>query len=399
MVHLIFKSGENTMRPIFYSGDDLYYRKITFGQVKTNDIVIINKDRRIIAHRVIYKNSRYIVTKGDSNLKSDGKIYPGNLTARVVKIKRDRNIFRPEDIYLSQSTVYFNEIVRIKKEFEEKGIDFVFLKGLPLHLYIEKSHPKRLYFDCDVLIKENDYSNAEKILLGHGYKQADSRRKKNPFEITYNKIINGFMVSFDLHLKAVFTMTRLDRINALYPQKLIDQLTSDMLRTKRPIKIYGESFFILNSQYLIIYLALHFFHHGFRGAFRLELLAKIISLTARNKYLWFGLTDKILKYHLQNFVYPVFVLLIKYYKTPIPKRFLVSVQSLSFLPKYLSSRIYNRGDIFDDIPLAKSLINRFMNLFFLSPSPVWKKLQVMLYPRVLYMIFWTLWKRQSANIS
>ena len=43
--------------------------------------------------------------------------------------------------------------------------------------------------------------------------------KDKESELAYYKIINGFMVTFDLHLEVVFMMTQLGRLEALYPQK------------------------------------------------------------------------------------------------------------------------------------------------------------------------------------
>jgi len=67
-------------------------------------------------------------------LESDGKIHPQQIIRKVYQVKRDGRIFDPESLYLLQSTLYFQEIVKIKKAFEREGIGFVFLKGLPLHI-------------------------------------------------------------------------------------------------------------------------------------------------------------------------------------------------------------------------------------------------------------------------
>ena len=100
--------------------------------------------------------------------------------------------------------------------------------------------------------------------------------KDKESELAYYKIINGFMVTFDLHLEVVFMMTQLGRLEALYPQHLIDELTSEFLKGKRKIIIHGSRFSILSSIHLVLYLALHFFHHNYRGAFRLDFLDKVI---------------------------------------------------------------------------------------------------------------------------
>jgi len=72
-------------------------------------------------------------------------------------------------------------------------------------------------------------------------------------------------------------------LESLYPQVFIDRLTDKFLKNKRIVKIQNESFPILSNGNLILYLALHFFHHNFRGTFRLEFLHKI--MVEEKKYL------------------------------------------------------------------------------------------------------------------
>lgn len=387
------KSEGVSMRPILNSEDIIYYEKIIFKKVKTNDIVFIKKNQKLFTHRVIYKNDKYLITKGDNNLESDGQIRPQNLIAKAYQIKRNDQILDLENIYLVQSTLYFQEIVKIKKAFEKEKIDFVFLKGLPIHLYYEKTHPRRIYLDCDVLIAKKHFDQGEGILIQSGYKKTDSslsktqkNLKNKDIECAYYKIINGFQVVFDIHLEAAFMMTQLGKLEALYPQKLIDQLTDKLLRTKIRVQINGEYFFILNTSYLILYLALHFFHHNFQGAFRLEFINHVISMSfraqSRNLFVFTELLKIIQKYRLQNFVYPTFFLLNKYYHSP-------KLYNFSTF-KHLN---LNKMNIFDDEPRIKSGINRFKNLFLLSPNNIFVKLLIVLNLQVIYSIAWSLRKK------
>lgn len=77
------------------------------------------------------------------------------------------------------------EADKIRKEFSENGIDFMFLKG---------SHLKKLYplpelrfmADMDVLVRLNDVEKAKEILLSHGFEQKMDNGKdivltKKPF--------------------------------------------------------------------------------------------------------------------------------------------------------------------------------------------------------------------------
>ena len=171
---LPLKSTGESMLPILYENDVVYFKKITFSEIKVNDLIVFKKKNQLITHRVIYKTKNYLITKGDNNLNSDGKIYPKQILGKVYQIKRNGQIFKPETIYLIQSTHYFSEIVKIKNQFDKEKINYVFLKGLPLHLYFEGTHPKRLYADCDVLVDKRDFDKAEKILFSFGYQKADT---------------------------------------------------------------------------------------------------------------------------------------------------------------------------------------------------------------------------------
>lgn len=230
--------GES-MIPLLYPQDKVYLQSVVFSAIKVNDIVAFKKNGQLICHRVIYKGKNYLIAKGDNGFQIDGKIKPKNILGKIEEVKRGGKIFNLNFLYLIQSTLYFQEIVKIKNELDRKKINYVFLKGLPLHLYYEGDHPKRLYADCDVLVNKNNFIAAEKILLNKGYQKAQTaltkthqQLKEKEIENAYVKTIGGFPVVFDLHLEVVFMMTQLGKLNALYPQSLIDQLTNEFLKTK-----------------------------------------------------------------------------------------------------------------------------------------------------------------------
>jgi signal peptidase I len=396
---LPLKSTGQSMLPILRPNDIVYFKKTPFLKIKVNDLIIFKKKNQLITHRVIYKTKKYLITKGDNNPNCDGKIYPKQILGKVYQIKRNGQIFKPETFYLIQSTHYFSEIIKIKKEFDKENINYVFLKGLPLHLYFEGTHPKRLYADCDVLIDKKDFQKAEKILFSFGYQKANtslsSFQKKlqdKKAENAYFKIINGFTVVFDLHLEVVFMMTQLGKLEALYPQKLIDNLNEEFLKTKRKIKINNEPFLILDTCYLILYLALHLFHHNFSGAFRYDFLDKVIKKSKISIKSWQEIALIIKKYQLNNFVFPVFFLLKKYYKTSVPPLFIRSIQPINPLNRKLINKL-TKINIFNDEPRIRAGIKRFLYLFIFSPSPFWKKILIIFNPQVIFAILWVVWKK------
>jgi len=403
------KSSGISMEPIFHENDVLYFKKIAFKSIKVNDIVSIKKGKQLISHRVIYKTNKYLVTKGDNNPISDGKIFPKQIIGKVYQVKRKGQIFDPEQLYLLQSTLYFQEIVKIKTKLDKQGINYVFLKGLPLHLYFEKTHPRRIYLDCDVLVDKKDFFKAEKILIKNGYRRYNQSLskihtflRKKQIELPFYKTINGFSVVFDVHLDIDWMSQQLGRLEEFYPQKFIDQLTVDFLRTKRKVKINNEFFFILDTKYLILYLALHIFHHNFRGAFRYEFLNKVIKYSAPHStkihpgsVIWADLTIRTNDFKLNNFIYPVFVLLKKYYQTPIPKSFFTTIQPFN----NVAMKQWNNVNIFDDEPRVHAGITRFTNLFVLSPNPLWKRLLILLNLQVIYSVFWVVAKKIDQILS
>ncbi len=389
-------------------GDGVYIYPKFINKLKVNDIVLYKNKNKLIIHRIVYKSKSKLVTKGDNNIKSDYYIDKKQIIGKVYRLKRDNESIDLENIYLMQSSIYLKEITEIKVIFEKEKINHVFLKGLPLHLHYEKTHPHRLYLDCDVLIGQKDFLKAEKILIKNGYKKekmalskTHEKIKNKDVENAYTKIVGGFPVVFDLHLEPAFMMTQLGRLDALYPQKNIDQLTKEFLDTKRKIKINNDFFFILNTEYLILYLVLHLFHHNFRGAFRYDFLDKVIRTVKIHPggEIWPNIASKINDFQLNNFVYPVFILLKKYYKTPIPRSFLKSIQPSSFYLHYLSSSFKTPFSIFDDQPRVKAGITRFKNLYFLSPEPWWKKIWVFFNPQVIYSVFWVFYRKMKGFFS
>jgi len=434
------KSEGYSMLPILRTGDTVEYRKCSFYTLKTNDIVLIKKKGVLMTHRVIYKkilkpasqrgkqvqnDNRsvrddrkvgFLITKGDNNPTSDGKIYPYQIIAKAIRVKRNSQFVSIDQIYLIQSSYYFQEIVKVKNAFEKQKIDLVFLKGLPLHLYYEGAHPRRIYADCDILIYKEFFVQAEQILIANGYKKADihwsqtvKKMQERDVEIVYYKTINGMTVTFDIHLQIDLSIVHLGKLEALYPQKRIDQLTTECLQTKKQIKVNNEKFSILNPQFSIIYLALHLFHHNFTGAFRYEFLDKVIRKVCHAEFISASVTTKTLKhreqkfqckqvqddvvrFRLQNFVYPVFILLKKYYKTPISQRFFHSIQPVNPLTRKLVNQII-KTNIFNDKPRIQAGITRFEYLFYLSPNPWWMKMWVFVHPQVTYTIFWVITRR------
>lgn len=390
----VIKTFGNSMFPLLLDGDILYLKKINFSKIKTNDIITAKDKDHYFTHRVIYKTSKYFLTKGDNSPYVDKKTRSTDFFRIVDRVKRQGKIFYPEQIYLIQSSLYFQEIVKIKHILENQNLEMVFLKGLPIHLYFEDAHPRRLYADCDILIKRKDFMKLKIILQKQGYKKIEdslSKQHKNmknkESEISFSKIMNGFNVTFDVHFEIVFMMTQLGELNSLYPQKMIDSLTKEFMEKKMTIKVRDEIFPILSIENLIIYLCLHLFHHNFLGSYRYELIDKIIR---KNKSKDNLVTDVIDRHKLNSFVYPCFMLLKKYYISPIPKKILKDIKPKeASVLDFIKDNLLNLN-IFDQENRISSGVNRFKIIFYLSPIPIARRVFVFLNPEVIYSIFWVL---------
>ncbi len=380
------KSTGSSMLPILQPRDWLYFKKMSYRNFKVDDIVLVRtRFYNYFVHRMLYKSKKYAVTKGDNNLFTDGKINPKRIIAKVTKIKRGNHILLPTSLYLVQSSYYLNEIIKIKDEFDRNRINYVFLKGLPIHLYFEKSHPKRVYADCDILIDEKDATKAKAILKAKGYSSVGvplikTTKETNYPEVSYQKSLRGFPVNFDIHTEAVFLMTQLGKLDSLYPRTFVKKLTQELLNNKKIVKVDGHSYPILDNKHLALYLLLHFFHHNFKGVFRLELISIVLKQSRFNKKDWESLSKKIIEYRLCGFVYPSLLLLKKYYNNNLPTGFIKSIR----IKTKGTSEVVSCGDVFDVEDRMTSGINRFKNIFKLSESPMAIKLTILFNPEIIF---------------
>jgi hypothetical protein len=357
---------------------------------------------------VIFKTAKYIVTKGDNNSKSDGRVYADQIIGKVIKVKRGDRTFAPEELYLIQSIHYSAEIKRINNVFAENKLDFLFLKGLLLHLHYERLPPSRLYADCDVLISPMELKKTIFLLKQQGYSRAPKHlsswqaklKNYDPELVFCKKLKSGFVVTFDLHQELVFQMTELGRLENFYSKKMLADLTQTALETKHMVKIDGVNYPILCADFLILYLLLHLFHHNFEGAFRYYFLKKVlIQETTKNDFSWLRLAKLIKEYHLENFVYPVILLLKKHYSCRFSSNFLVTLMSKTSMQGAVISAIVKKADTLNSQSRIVAGIRRFGYLFLLSPQPWWQRMLVLVQPTVLASVFWVISRKVVSVVQ
>jgi signal peptidase I len=211
------------MRPLLQGNDLIYYRKVSFDSIRENDLVLIRKKGVLFTHRVIYKTPDYLVTKGDNNAYSDGIIKPRNIIAKATRLKRNGKTIKLDELYMVQSLLYFHEIEQVTASIQRKGVDVLILKGLPLHLYYQGKRPKRIYGDCDLLIRNKDAQKVQMVLKRLGYRKLNSDLSPGHSKIldkkteeSYFKILGTFPIIFDVHYEVVFMMTQVGKLDRLY---------------------------------------------------------------------------------------------------------------------------------------------------------------------------------------
>lgn len=388
------------MLPLLREGDVVFLKKIVNGVIRVDDIVCFRRGSRLVTHRVIYKKKNYVITKGDNNIHADGKIAVTRILGKVDLIKRDNQKISTDALYLFQSSIYFDEIKKILCVFKEKKINYVILKGLPLHLFLEKKHPRRIYADCDILVAKKDRLRATRLMRNEGYHQMDfslskghKKLKNKVVEVSYGKEVGGFMVTFDIHYEAAFLMTQLGSLDYLYPQKLIDGFTTHLLDNKRVVMIENEEFPLLSLEDQIIYLFLHLFHHNLKSAYRYNILNTILQ----TRYDKDELLRTIKNYKLMNFIYSALALLQKYYPHSEYKELMGKLEVTRSVERYVKRKIIPIK-IFDDDERIGGGVKRFLLIFFLSPRPYILRVLTVFNKQVIHSLYWVVMKRIEQTI-
>jgi hypothetical protein len=85
-----------SMFPAIRSGDLLHIARIAPDTVLPGDVVVIRRDGRIFAHRVVSRSADTcgVVTRGDAHLHADPPASPHDIVGLVVAIERDGEYLR-----------------------------------------------------------------------------------------------------------------------------------------------------------------------------------------------------------------------------------------------------------------------------------------------------------------
>ncbi len=395
-----FKTFGQSMQPLFRDGDVIEIRKITFPKIKVDDVITFIREENLISHRVVYKTDKYLLTAGDNNQSVDKKVIAKDIFGKVVSITRGNEKIQINSIYLYQSSIYWEEIVKIKKIFDKMGIEYIFLKGLPLYLYYEKKIPQRIYADCDILLAEKDITKAADLLEKMGYQKRLSHNsflpaflEKGRPENTFNKRVKKVIVSLDVHTEMAFLMKTFGDLGPIYPKYLINNLTQRAFEKKQIISIENEKFPVLKLPQLIIYLALHLFSHNLKGYNRYELLSYLLK---NRKVDYEELSAEISNFKLNSYILPVFLILKKYYKVNFPQNFIKDINPGIEKTLYIKRSILNKKNPFGVDKKWERGSDRFKHIFYLSPNKLTKKIFIFFKPHIIYAIFWVLFHKAKS---
>jgi len=133
-----------------------------------------------------------------------------------------------------------------------------FLMGYP-YIHAMKKVLGHYSFECSLLMNQSNLKKVEEVLIRFGYKETNVSFSKihrlwpkSTIEVSYYKKIKGLVVFFNIHLQAVFLMTQINNLNALYPNVLLANFTKDLLQTKIKVRIDQQKF--LSPRKKILYL-------------------------------------------------------------------------------------------------------------------------------------------------
>jgi len=354
-----------SMLPLF--GPNSSLEIVKEKQYQVDDIVIFKKRNKLIAHRLIYipRSHNFFITKGDNNLRSDGKISPDMILGKVTNVTCKNKKSKIESLYLTQSLLYIHYIDRFTNFLNKNNIPFIILKGLPIHLRYEGKIPNRIYFDVDFLIKEDDLRVINKFLKTKGFiKTKDEKNKKvNAVQHTYINTDRAFGINFDIHISPVRIYRKLNLLNIFVPDK--GMISKMLWEGSEKFKISGKQYTVLNKETQIVYLLLHFFQHNMEGIHRLGFINNIVTKGPRPN--WNKIAKMVKRYYLFSLCYPPLKMLEIYYDFCAPRKFYSFFTNYGYV-RIVGSLLSRISNPFNSNGKYLSLIKRI--LYSVTCSPI-----------------------------
>ncbi len=368
----------HSMSPLLLSVDKPIPESIK--KLKTDELIIFKQKNKLIFHRLIYisPNQKIIITKGDNNFFPDSPINKSKIIGKVRQIKRQNRIISPSSIYKIQSSLYLKYLNQIVTKLHQQQINFIFLKGIPLHLYINNHIPYRIYADNDLLIHRSDFAKVEKIFTNLGFYPAETTHST---QINFIKDTHPFPIVIDLHLEPAISFTKITSLAKLTPTT---KLTKYLFHHLQTFTYQNISYPILDNETLLFYLLLHLFHHNFRGYHRFQLIHNLIIRKPIN---WQKFQQLTLKLNYQSIIYPGLKLIQKLYLPNL---------SLPYLKPSIASRLSTLYLLhlpptyfFITQTRFQAAHQRLLFTLLLAPSSISYKIKQLFSPTTLKNIFTT----------
>lgn len=360
----------HSMWPLILPSDSIAsLKKQTKYQV--DDIVVFMSGTNLIAHRIIYifpgKQYCYL-TRGDNNLDPDGRVASSHILGKVITIKRQSKIISLDSLYLSQATKYLGELTKFKQLSTKYKLPFIILKGIPVYRKFTQYYPKHFIYDLDILINKSDLPKVERTLRDLNYKIIPYLSEATEFSAT--KMLGKYPLSFDIHFEPTIAFSKASTFNLLLPQ--IESINQELWSTTH------NHFLSTNHQF--IYLLLHAFHHSFLGTKRWDYIDRFLSLKTLDIQQVLRLTAKL---HLEDLIYSSLSYYDHYYQMPTASRLIKELKP-SFTAVILTYVTKNLVKPWAPYPHFLNRLILMIQIFFLSPLPIYKKLYNLFYSIIFF---------------
>jgi len=193
------------------------------------------------------------------------------------------------------------EVREVLNGFERKKIKAIILKGIFFAKHIYDNIALRPMSDIDILVKKEDLSAVNKILISLGYIQPSTY--EDSFKADCTSSINT-LVYFKNQASGFFLHLHWHLINTTWP---VDTLVADIDMDRvwsyaEPIRMNGCHAFVLSPEHHLIYLACHGFNHCFD---RLILVSDILKFLRcyRDKIDWRVVIEEARRFDVSRILY------------------------------------------------------------------------------------------------
>ena len=198
----------------------------------------------------------------------------------------------------------YAELRRVLETFHHEGIEVIVLKGAALAESVYGNIGLRSMGDIDLLVKKENLSRADKIMVHMGYIASPSHRSlewynKNHHHLPpYYQSENGVKVEVHWHIV---------KPSKPYHAKMIERFW----KRARPIKLANTQALVLSPEDLLLHLCIHSLSHGFAPKLLLRQLCDISESIKyyENEWDWVRFQEEVNEYQLTRLIHSTFYLI------------------------------------------------------------------------------------------